>query len=807
VENASLELAQGLSVRVDLFDPEGRQVGAGPALLTQPLGKLQRGAWSHVETPRVELAHPQRWTHETPHLYTAVVQLWKGERLVEAQRARVGFRQARIVGQEFCLNGQAVKIKGVNRHEHHPDFGGHIPVAAMEQDIRLMKQANINLVRTSHYPYDPAWYELCDEYGLLVMDEANVESHGLSYHKNNLPGDRPSWERAAVDRMRRMVVRDRGHASVVAWSLGNEAGYGQAFVAMARECRLLDPEQRMIQYADMNLPCDVDSQTYPTVAWIQEHLRGEAQRKGEQNQTSSSAQHGPYPSGKPFFMNEYAHAMGNSLGNFDGYWELIYAQPMLIGGCIWDWVDQGLRKTAEDGTQYLAYGGDFGDVPNDGNFCMNGLVDADRQPHPHYWEVKKVFQPVRVRAVDRVEQLYAIENRQAWTGLDGYRATWELSRDGIQVEGGTLSPLEVPPGESREVTIPHRVIPAGDQADYYLTFRFCLVEGTPWAEAGHCVAWDQVPLGEELAPRGPSPGAASAVAAQTVTLREEAEAYYFSARGDQGLPLEISVSKQSGLLESYRLGTHDYLAGPLGLNFWRAPTDNDEGWKMPKKLGMWQAAGSEARCQSLEVRDGQSAFPSLVAVVELPGALGQVELCYQLEADGQLLVTYRLDRAAQVPTPPRIGMQATLPAEFRQVRWLGRGPHESYADRQSSAAFGEYQASVDTWNHLYPRPQETGNRTGVRWASFADSAGRGLHIAAVGEPLNVSAWPYRQSDLAEFSHAYLLPRRDQVTLNIDYRQIGVGGDNSWGLPVLEQFMIAPDDPCRYGFRIEAVGGE
>lgn len=785
--------ADDLSLRVRLFDAAGKPVGGqASALLEHRLGSSQ-SRWHSFESERVAVPTPALWSHETPRLYKAIVEFCDGDRIIEAQQARIGFRKVELRVDGLFVNGSSIKLKGVNRHEHHPDHGGYIPLASMVEDLRLMKQANINLVRTSHYPNDPSWYELCDEFGMLVMDEANVESHGLSYHKNVLPGDLPEWREPVVERMRRMVIRDRGHASIVLWSLGNEAGYGSAFVAMAGVCRQLDGQQRPIQYADMNLPCDMDSQTYPTPMWLENHVAGKAERVGE-----SLAAHGAYPTGKPFFMNEYVHAMGNSVGNFQDYWDVVDRHPMLIGGCIWDWVDQGLRKQ-EKGRSYLAYGGAFGDYPNDGNFCMNGLVDADRDPHPHYWEVRKVYQPITVTPESQSPGLFRVSNKHAFHNLTEYEALWVVHRNGVEIESGTLGRIDVPPGESTAVLIRPESLNVMDAGEFLLTVRFCLPADKPWAEAGFCVAWDQITIKQREPARRTLEGRVAAA------MTESEASINLVSRDSLGRLRQYTIDKNNGLLRSVRCEGKELMVAPLRPNFWRAPTDNDIGWDMHELLQPWKEAGERTELLSIAASpEGSSA--AVVAKLNLPDVNASVELTYEIDREGCLVVGFRFDRLPNLAMPPRVGMQCTVPERFSNVSWYGKGPHESYQDRMTSAWLGLHQSNVRYWAHSYPRPQESGNRTGVRWAELADADGDGLRISAIRSPLNVSAWPNRQIDLEGRDYAHELPERTDITLNIDCRQMGVGGDNSWKLPVHDKYRIPDQDACEYAFRIDPVSG-
>ncbi len=767
LRNATAAAADDCRVRLTLTAPDG----AVAAEQAEAVGSAAPGIGAPHVTARVPVRRPLWWTPETPNLYGAVVELLRDGRVVEARRADVGFRRVALGGSTFTVNGRALKIKGVNRHEFDPVTGYSLTRERMEQDVRLIKQANLNFVRTSHYPNDPRWYELCDRYGLFVLDEANVESHGLSYHKKVLPGDRPEWEPAVVDRVRRMAIRDRGHACVVMWSLGNEAGYGRAFLAMRAALLAADPQQRPIQYADMNCAGDVDSQTYPTTEWLLQHVAGKATRKGERDEVALKEQHGAYPSGRPFLMNEYAHAMGNSLGNFRDYWDVIESHPLLIGGFIWEWVDQTPYKTGPDGRRHYAYGGDFGDEPNDGVFCCKGLVDAERAPRPHYWEAQKVHQYVRVRAGNIAQGIVHVRNAYTFTNLSAFDADWTLEADGAVVATGSLGRLDIPPGTEQAVTVPLGEAPRRAGAECFLTLRFRLPAPAVWADAKHVVAWEQLAVpGGPSTPAEPTPGKA--------WRREGAD---WVAETPGGV---VRVDGRTGCLASWRSGGRERLASPLRLNFWRVPTDNDNGWKAPKRMGDWQTAGARAELQSLAA-DGAR----LEAALRVPVGTTTAGLMYATRRDGSLQVRLTLRAGGKAPELPRVGLQFALPAGVDRVEWFGRGPHENYWDRKDGAAVGRYRSTVGAWVTPYVRPQENANRCDVRWIAFADATGQGLRVAALGKPFGVSAWPYTAEDLARAAHDHELPRRADVTVNVDALQMGVGGDNSWGLPVHEAYRI------------------
>lgn len=784
----SAKTASGLRVRLRLRDPEGRLQTLLDEAIAEPSGV----------TGRIQIEAPQLWTHETPRLYDALVELVDASdgMIIETRRADHGFRRIEIRDQQFLLNNQPLKIKGINRHETNPSTGYVVTQADMERDLRLIKQANLNFVRTAHYPDDPRWYALCNRHGMLLMDEANVESHGLSYHKRVLPGDLPEWEPNVVERMRRMVIRDRQHPCVVFWSLGNEAGYGNAFFAMREATHAADPERRPIQYADMNLAADVDSQTYPTTKWLLQHIEGKAVRKGEHGELGSPEQHGVYPSGKPFLLNEYAHAHSNALGNLQDYWDVFEAHPRLWGGFIWEWANHTLYKTDPDtGRRFHAYGGDFGDQPNDGVFCFNGLVSADRIPQPHYWEAKKVFQYIKVHSTP--EELargeVCLQNSYAFISLEPFSSEWVLEKDGQCIARGEIDRAllsGIAPGEKRVVALPLPPIPPNGECFLMLTFR--LRRETVWAPAGHVVAWAQFLLGSSTGclPVIPNPRVDSPCHAAKPVLR---------------------FDPQSGFLSSIEVSHVEYLAAPLLPNFWRVPTDSDNGWKVMEKMGVWKEAADSARLKGLTERtDGQGLHVSSVHEFDEP-ALGGVslEMTYLLRDDGVLRLSFAVDLPESAPELPRIGVRFAVPSVFAQTRWFGRGLHENYIDRRTSAAVGLHELPASAWMTHYVRPQENGTRTDIRWLELLPAAGsgKGIRIRSVSPSLfSASIWPCAQEDIAAATHDHFLPERDFFTINIDGWMMGVGGDTSWGEPVHEEYRIRSKGRHAFAIELEFLNG-
>lgn len=784
---------ENLRVRMSLLAPGGGSLGTSGAI-DQKLSGLAEGFNDFELAASDPVRDPKLWTPETPALYTALIELLRGDCTVEARRVDIGMRKVEIRGQQLQVNGSPVKIKGVNRHEFDPEAGYTVSLEQMKQDIALMKRANINFVRTSHYPDDPRWYELCDRLGLFVLDEANMESHGLSYHRRCLPGDSDLWREASVDRMRRMVIRDRSRACVVMWSLGNEAGYGDVFLSMREAALAADPEHRPIQYADMNLAADVDSQTYPTPAWLVDHVNGRAIRKGEQGQVSHVDQHGPYPSGKPFLMNEYSVAHGNSLGNLQEYWDVIDARPMLLGGFLWEWSDLTLKKTFEDGRTGYAYGGDFGDQPNDKSFCAMGVVSADRTVRPGYWEIKKVYQNVKITALDAQQGRFRIENRFLATNLSDYALEWLIEENGICAASGVVSGFDLAPGEAGDLSIDYG--PGGRKAgaETLLTIRVSLREPTAWAPRGHALAWEQFDVSRKGSPAAGRCGAAGSEA----VLRRCGEGWVAEAAGS------VARFSASGALDSLQLAGLDGAVSELAPSFDRAWTDADRGWKAPEFMAAWsgarQAGIVRRREESVDERGARIAF-----AVELPSVKSSVWLEYVLRRDGSLGVSMRLDFGDGAPELARIGFACRAPRALHRVRWYGRGPHENYPDRCCGAAIGIHETEIEEWVTHYARPQENGCRTGIRWVEFSQPDAGALTVTATGRPLDVSAWPFTISDLAAASHDHALPDRDFLTLQVDGCRMGVGGDCSWGLPVHDEYRIKPVGSFSFAFDLSSRG--
>jgi len=764
------------TVELDLFSSEGVPLSSRP-IISFKVGDIDIGKELSFGASFYSVTNPAKWSAEMPNLYRVLLTLKdeQGE-IVEVVSCDVGFREVEIKNGQLTVNGKAIMVRGVNRHEHDPDTGHYVSVESMIRDIRLMKQFNINTVRTSHYVNDPKWYELCDKYGLYVIDEANIESHGMGYKPKKTLGNKPEWKKAHLDRTISMVERNKNHPSVIIWSLGNEAGDGVNFKATSDWIHQHD-STRPVHYeqAKEKPHTDIVCPMYDSIGRIVKYAKSN-----------------PY---RPLILCEYAHAMGNSVGNLQDYWDAIEAYPSLQGGCIWDWVDQGLRKRTPDGREFWAYGGDYGDKPNDGNFCCNGLVQPDRKPNPSLYEVKKVYQRIKVTPVDLIAGKVSVHNKYEFRNLDFVNVLWELTENGRMIRKGKLARLSLPAGKERDITIPFRKPHLKSGSQYHFKISFTLAEDELWADRGHVVAWDQFELPFNV------PTAPKANIAVMGELKFEQ-----TPRGIivTGKDFVITVGKDSGVIESFVFRGRELIASALAPNFWRAPIDNDNGNKMPERLSVWRKAGPDRKVDSVTAERLSKKVVRIDVQATLPAGNSAYRNTYTVYGSGDVIVESSIKPGGKLPNLPRFGMQMAMPGEYDQVRWYGRGPHENHWDRKTGAAVGVYSASVEEQIHVYVRPQENANKTDVRWLALTNKNGTGL--LAVGMPLlSVSAWPFTMQDLEQAAHIHELPRRNTITVNLDYKQMGVGGDNSWGARTHREYTL-PTKPYSYRFRLSPIPG-
>ncbi len=774
VRNLSNENFLPARVEAYLYDQNGKLIGNGSIAHAKTLTDIPAGTDGIAEL-YAKIPQPKKWTAETPNLYTVVLVLKNARgKVLEAARTTTGFRNIEIKDGMLLVNGTPVKLKGVNIHDHDPHHGRTLDFKWIEKDLKLMKQGNINTVRMSHYPHDPHYYYLFDKYGIYIIDETNLESHGMSWGKDLLPGNDPQWTNASVSRLARMIARDKNHPSVIIWSLGNEAGYGENFAIMASYARAMDPS-RPIHYRQMISVADMVSITYPTPQALEEMAMNPAIRK-------------------PIFMNEYAHSMGNSTGGLAIYWNLINHYKNLIGGCIWDWVDQGLYKKDNRGKMFWAYGGDYGDVSNNANFNINGIVSPDRKPNPAYYEVKHVYQYVTfdADAGDLSKGEVVVYNHFFFASLRNYNIHWNLTQNGKVIRSGNIDTLTTPANHSTRLylSIERPKLKAGAD-EYWLNLSVTLKHDQYWAHKGFTVAWDQFRMPWAVAP-GMKPGKANG---NPVQVKQSGG--LITLNGDS---FKAVINKQTGSLQSYNWKGKELINGPLMPNFWRAQTDNDKaGWR--GELNAWKDAGNRRKVTSVNVK--KEADQSVVVAVKgtLPVGKSIWQLTYTLYENGVVKVIETLVPVGQVPLYiPKVGMTLRIPKEFGTMTWYGRGPQENYVDRQTGTMVGLYSGLVDTLWTDYVRPQENGNRDGIRWVRFTNKDGQGL--MAVGDPtLSVSAWPYSLQDLEKATHIDDLPIRDYITVNLDDKQMGVGGINSWSpkARALPQYRLPTNQSYHYVF--------
>jgi beta-galactosidase len=746
-----------LDVRADvdgdvrLLDPRGRAVVSGT---------LKDGAF--VSPVRA----PQHWSAERPVLYT--LELSAGGETVSC---RVGFRTIEIRDRALLVNGEQVRINGMNRHEHDDVTGRALTRASMEHDIRLMKQHNVNAVRTSHYPNDPYWLDLCDRYGLYVVDEANIESHAF---QETLCHD-PRYQAAWLERTVNMVERDKNHPSVILWSLGNESGFGLNHEAAAAWVRRRDPSRPLhyegaIRYdwASGRRGTDVVCPMYPNLDDIVRWAEMETDDP------------------RPMIMCEYSHAMGNSNGGLSDYFEAFDTHPALQGGFIWEWVDHGIRQRGRHGREHWAYGGDFGEIRHDANFCADGIVWPDRTPHPALNEFKFLAQPIRVEALrgDR----FRITNRHHFTSLDAYRGEWELTVDGERDRGGRLPALRVAPGESLDVAL--RLGSSGP-GERLITFRFFVREATDWAPAGHEVAWQQLSLPSRR-PRASRPASAPVASDGS-----------FEAAGTRAI-----VDLDTGLLSELRAthGRNLLVSGPT-LQLWRSPTDNDGLRLVDEKrhfgvLPQWLALGLDRLTPELvSVRRGRS---SVDVVHGVPGLVTHRQR-YRLLASGELVVENVVELSSGLRDVPRIGAGLTLLPGLERLSWYGRGPWENYSDRLASAVVGRFDSTVTEQYVPYIVPQEHGHHGDTRWLTLTRADGSGLEIR--GAPtIGFSASHFTAGDLYAARHTSDLEPRREVIVNLDHAQRGLG-TKSCGPDTAPRYrLLEPEYRFTYLLKPLAGGG-
>lgn len=750
----------------------------------EPLFSLEKELVKGNATFSKTLTKIQPWSAEVPNLYQLLVALKdKNGKIQDVRSSYVGFRSVEIKNKQLLVNGKPILIKGVNRHEHS-EWNGHvISRHEMEADILLMKSFNINAVRTAHYPNDPYWYHLCDKFGLYVIDEANIESHGMGswlndgYSLDKTLGNNPSWKMAHLDRTQRMVERDKNFPSIIIWSLGNEAGSGVNFETTAKWIKERD-NTRPVQYEQAWLEpyTDIVCPMYFKIEQMQEFLKLNDPR--------------------PMIQCEYSHGMGNSNGNLMDYWNLIRREPQLQGGFIWDWMDQGIAQYLPDGKKFWAYGGDFGpsDVPSDGDFCLNGLVFADRTPKPALWEVKKVYQNFWFEAVDLKNGLFSIYNENAFRSTDAFRLRYEIKANG-EVLKSNIVPLRksILPGTKELVEIPYQIQPQSG-VEYFINFFVELKENEGCLSAGHVVASEQfkLPIYEPEKPIDNSTH-------HGLSMMENDTHIFF-----YGFDFTIVFAKTSGIITDWKFKGTDMLIRGLQPNFWRVPTNNDRGNGMHERCAIWNNIDKKRILQTIETHRIDSTSYLVTTQSELSPGSSSYDVNYLIHGNGSVKVDVHFVKGTEeLPELPRIGMNMLMSNGFDKVRWFGNGPFETYQDRQSAALVDVYQGLVKDQHTPYVWPQESGNKTEVRWLEIFNSKGLGFKI--IGNPiLNVSTHHFSIQDLGdELTHYYEIQQRPFTEVNIDLMQRGVGGDNSWGYDTHEQYKLLESN-YSYSYTIQLI---
>jgi beta-galactosidase len=794
------------SVRATLYDPKEQQVFSELIPSANGVGTEQ--------DPLIRLTKlvsaPMLWTAEIPNLYTLTLQVQNADgRVLEATKQRVGFREMSRANGQILLNGKAITFKGVNRHEFDPTTGRVVNREQMIQDIKLMKQYNINAVRTSHYPNVTDWYDLCDEFGLYVIDEANVESHEL-WSKKILLCDQPDWRDAFVTRGRAMVERDKNHPSIVIWSLGNESGMGQNFTDMADLIRIIDPtrpihyegrnQYNTADFGDPNLSLssfDIISCMYPSVTGMIRVMEKDPTR--------------------PLIICEYAHAKGNSVGNLKDYWAAIDRYPRMQGGFLWDWVDQGLRVKNRAGKEFNDHI-DYLDGANAGD----GLLNADRLPQPEINEVKLNYQYVKFAPNAPLTGGNTLKinlrNQYDFTTLEPFRFEWQLLKNGVVVQQGAEANLVAKPGQTQVLTLPASakapyLAEAG--SEFLLNVSLKTKQTTTWAEAGHEVASGQFLVSVSVA--APVVMGMNKIPA----LKAQPSPTAITIRGGN---FAVVFSNATATLSEYFLDGKNLIKSGLQPSIWRVPTDNDEASGVPAYAHWWRKAGldtAKARPVSVEIIATQRQSIRVRCVSDVIGVGGKirVQTDYTVFGTGDVQVNSTFSPEGTLPVLARIGLQMQLAPTCTELNWYGRGPFESYADRKDAARVGVYSGKVADQYFPYLMAQENGNKTDVRWAKLTDESGAGLLIIANTEPptsttgtvsglLNINARDYTDAALmnAKNPDTQELVRGNETVLNIDMAQMGLGGDDSWSARIHPEFLLPATKSYSYSFRLRAVSG-
>jgi len=789
IKNDGAQAQQGYHLQIEINDTDNKTVLSKQlSVNTLDAGQQQQVSFTQL------MDSISSWNAEQPNLYGLTIRLLdeQGE-TQQVISSRIGFKRSELKNGNVLINGKAVLFKGVNRHEHDEHTGHVISRESMRHDMELLKQYNINAVRTSHYPNDPYWYELADEYGMYVVDEANIESHGIgasnqghSYDPSKHMVNMPEWTAAYLSRVENLYERDKNVASVVIWSIGNESGDGPNIEALYDWLKTKTATPVMSEQAQTRRHTDMYSQMYASIDTLKHYALTEAEL--------------PYQ--RPLILCEYEHAMGNSMGNLADYWQLIEAYPLLQGGFIWDWVDQTFAMPTPDGGTYKAYGGDLETegLYNDGNFSANGMMAADRSPNPHAFEVKKVYQYIDVLADDLAKGQVIVKNKRDFTSLSDVYLEWRIEGNGELIESGKVDAVNVAPQQQTRLSLPLKFNAQAD-TEYFVNFYWKTKKATTALPADFVVASSQLSLKGKAKSNSPQ-------AIEGKIVLQDTETQFLISASSQNHEMAVEFDKTTGWLSQYSIDGKNMLVAELRPEFWRAPTDNDFGEQFPVKAKVWQLAGQHSELQKFSWKKLNEQQIEIRTEHYLTDVESRYLSTYVVSANGNVDVDHWFYAAPHKfqSAFPRIGNLMQIPAEFDQVAWFGRGPHENYWDRKTSAFVGRYNMSVDDLYFPYVRPQENGYRSDVREVSFTNKQGQGLQITGLAQ-IGFGAQFYDVQDYDQFEkkglHPHDLPKKEHIFINIDYKQRGVAGTDSWGSSPLYQYTL-PWRDYRYGFSIKPL---
>ncbi len=806
IENYS-ENKHNAKISAKLISDTGREFSVGEE-------ELQLSGGRNAVHFSEKIKAPKKWSAEKPNLYILVMTIETDGKIAAVKTYPVGFKKVEIKGEKIYFNGMPLMIRGVNRHDFDPDCGWAVPKERYTQDLDIMKQNNINSIRTSHYPDDPYFYELCNKYGFYVMDECDLETHGV--RRKGVPGSNPMWTAAVVDRMERMVLRDRNNPCIFMWSLGNEAGDGDNFMEMKKAALKLDDTRQFHYEGDFDqTKSDVISRMYPT-ADIMEKLGNKQEIKislydniANQLAADSKPITPQMYEGKPIVLCEYAHSMENSLGNFQEYMDDFEKYDNMCGGFIWDFVDQTLHVKDENGNDNYLYGTDFEgkepkkliDIPNttamtgsNVYFCANGIIGADRTPHPQITEVKKVYQEIKTEAFDLKAGKFRVKNKFLFTNISQYKCKWELKAEGEIVEFGELDKFECEPLSETFITIPYSYDNIPKNKEVVLTISFFTKKKTLGLKSNYEIAWDQFIINEMPQPAAPkNEGDLNfEIKGKRVTVENE----------------NVKVIVDNGKITSYVIDGQEMLLAPIMPNYFRALTDNDIDflnftpmWAKFHPLYHWQRATKHTRAVKTFAKAADDNTVEVCIAFETAGLKNSVAK-YKIYPCGRIYIYH-----SAVPTKNMIkfGYQMTLSKEMEYVKWYGRGPVATYCDRKTGAKIDMHSSTVTDLDYRYMRPQESANRTDTRYLTITDKKGKGLKFTAYfTNPFNFSAYHYTTDGLEKATHINNIPYEDITTLNIDHMQCGVGGDLPGQAFVREPYLMKKGVKQAYSFIIEPV---